>query len=673
MFRSNKDRSHSFGRSLTRAASLPLLLLGSQVLGTQLGCAEATPLPVEPYFPASLNVPTPDGFLHQGVADPGLDGNETNDWFGDAVVSGDFDCDGQADVAVGVPNQDVNGVAGAGAVAIFLGDDDWFVEGPMVTSDPFNPSELNDHFGEVLAAGDIDDDGCDDLVIGMPHENWGSRVDTGRVHIRWGDDVDPLSDGLHFGQDGSGANEAYDYFGEALGVGDFNNDGHADIAVGTPGEDYGYTDCGWVHVRMGTDRSSGGIITSGSWVHGFSENAADPRGDYEFFGSSLAVGNFDGDAYDDLAIGAPYEGANEGRVFVRPGSSTGLRADSRFTYVDADVPVADEMFGFAVAAGDLQGDGADDLIVGIPYGGWDEWGRVDVFASWEGELPDELTDTFEQDEVSYHYNGEKFGFALASADFDGDGLEDIAVGIPYDDDLNTQAGYVAVRYGAPVGSWTTTNENGFTGFSQSPAGLNEAYDFFGRTLATIDRRDDGIHDLLAAAPSETYGATDTGVVFVTSPELRYDTPFTGEYVDTSVPGAEVRMRLLQISSTQVEMSAWVESGTFEIDGLDCATGYSRLPADLAAGTPLVEGRTFSLSYLSDPTFSGNTSIPLTYSGYTIDFDVDFVVTGSDADVDGMWQELDLNFGEVLWDVRSSTLDGECDDGLDPDTIQFERI
>jgi len=652
---------------------LPALLLGSQLLGGALGCAEAAPIPVEPYYAASVNVPVPEGYLHQGIADPGLDGNETSDWFGNAVVSGDFNCDDQADVAVGVPNQDVDGIANAGAVAIFLGDDDWFVEGPMVTSDPFNPNEMNDMFGEVLAVGDIDADGCDDLVIGMPHEDWGSRIDTGRVHIRWGDPVDPLSDGLHFGQDGSGANEAGDYFGEALGVGDFDNDGHDDIAVGTPGEDYSYTDCGWVHVRMGTDRASGGIITSGSWVHGFSENAADPRSDWEYFGSSLAVGNFDGDEYDDLAIGAPHEGANQGRVFIRPGSSTGLRADSRMTYIDADIPVAHEYFGFTLAAGDLQGEGADDLIVGVPYGEYDEWGRVDVFAGWVGELPYILTDSFVQDDISYHYNGEKFGFSLASADFDGDGNEDIAVGIPYDDDLATQAGYVAVRYGVPEDAWTTTNENGFVGFSQSPYGLNEAYDFFGYSLATIDRRDDGIHDILVGTPSETYGATDTGVVFVTSPELRYDTPFTGEYVDTSVPDAEVRMRLLQISSTQVEMTVWVESGTLQIDGLDCYTGYSRLPANLGTGSVLVEGQSFSLSSLTDPTFSGSIGIPLYYSSFTIDFDVDIEVTGSDPDADDMWQELDLDFGDVDWDVRNRTYDGECDGGLDPDSIQFERI
>jgi hypothetical protein len=667
-----------FGRRASWRESLRLGgVLGLAGLAGALGCAEAALIPVIPDLMESAAVPEVADYLFQDIA-YGANGDEDGDEFGTAVVSGDFNCDGTPDVAIGVPGQDSGDNEDVGIVVTFFGEDDWFRMGPMVRQEPVTVSEPGDRFGDALAVGDFDDDGCDDLVIGSPYENWGSRIDTGVAHVRYGSPVENIA--LYYGstitQGGNSGMEAGDEFGFALAVGDFDDDGYDDVAIGAPGEDYGTSDidAGWVFIRMG---SAGGLQLSGGSAIAFGEYPADSRSDYEEFGYALAAGDFDADGYDDLAIGAPMEGVYTGKVFIRPGAGDGLESTADYDYVEADVPEQMERFGAALATGSLQGDGAADLIVGVPWAD-DGKGRVDVFDNMEGELPNYVTESFDQSGPSLPETEDMFGSELTCGDFDRDGLDDIAIGVPNEGLTPIDGvGVALVRFGAPVAYNRPTRSEGYMWFDQRPIGAREAGDSFGYAMATIDIGDDGYDDLLIGAPFEDLGADwNTGVVFVTQPVPRYDTPFTGIFEDTNIDGAVLRASVVQGLDDVVTFSVWVESGHFEFSAENCHwhSSYDDHSAHYYADDPMVSAESYSLSYETDPTFGGGFTIPLNIDGGTGSATISFDAEGSDADGNGLWQTLEVDLTHVSWAVDLGWMDdtGSCP-SFSPDQLVFERI
>jgi hypothetical protein len=227
-------------------------------------------------------------------------------------------------------------------------------------------------------AGDINGDGHADAAVGEP----GDAVFAGAVHIFYG-----TVDGLVADPSGTalndqlftqatpgvpGASESGDAFGGTTTLADVNGDGCADLAVGVFGENDGR---GSIVVLYG---SPGGITTTGAQA--FSENGlfGAGRGKIgEQFGAAFASGDFNDDAIADLAVSAPGEevttgGANQGGVAVLYGAAGGLNsgaAPAFITQASAGVPGAPEdtdRFAESLAAGDFGGDGVDDLAVGVP-------------------------------------------------------------------------------------------------------------------------------------------------------------------------------------------------------------------------------------------------------------------------------------------------------------------
>ena len=153
---------------------------------------------------------------------------------------------------------------------------------------------------------------------------------------------------------------------------DFNGDGWSDLAVGVPGEVYGrgvqYDDAGGVHVIPG---ASGGLTDVGNsfWSHNRSL-VGSPAHD-QAMGIALATGDFDGDGYADMAVGME-EATLTGAVQIIYGTAAGLdEADNQLLTQDdfscswCDVEMND-LFGRALASGDFDGDGYDDLAIGTP-------------------------------------------------------------------------------------------------------------------------------------------------------------------------------------------------------------------------------------------------------------------------------------------------------------------
>lgn len=300
---------------------------------------------------------------------PGID--EEGDEFGAALVAGDFNSDGFDDLAIGAPKEDLGETEDAGAVTVLYGSaaglDPSDSEGwTQNISGVKGTSEASDRFGSSLASGDFDDDGYADLAIGVPGEN----DDGGAVNILFGgpSGLSGVGDQI-WSQDTpgvGGTREAGDRFGKALAVGDFNDDGHSDLAIGVPGENDG---AGAVNVLLG---GASGLTESGdSLLMQSAPLDGLPESD-DYLGHALAVSDFNRDGHDDLVIGAPGEN-NVGMVHIifgvdgriSSGTTFSMLFDNSWTF---GINVASYTgFGSAISAGDYYGIGRPYLLVGAPY------------------------------------------------------------------------------------------------------------------------------------------------------------------------------------------------------------------------------------------------------------------------------------------------------------------
>jgi len=175
-----------------------------------------------------------------------LGDSEVSDHFGSSLAIGDFNGDGTTDLAIGVPDEDVDNIIDAGAVNIIYGYRAIFttVNNQLWTqfsTDIQDVSEAADQFGYALAAGDFNGDNRTDLAIGVPFEDVSGNDDAGAVNIIYGSSqgLTSANNQLLFHSSTTDGIESYDHFGYAVAAGNFNGDSYCDLAVGVPGEEIG--------------------------------------------------------------------------------------------------------------------------------------------------------------------------------------------------------------------------------------------------------------------------------------------------------------------------------------------------------------------------------------------------------------------------------------------------
>jgi hypothetical protein len=217
-------------------------------------------------------------------------------------------------LVIGVPQEDIDTVNDAGAVNVLYssalglsaeGNQFWHQD----VSGVLGAAEEYDEFGFALAAGDFNGDGYADLAVGIPFEDVGDTPSAGLVHIFYATADGLSSEGNEMWNQGTpgieGGVEAYDKFGYSLAAGDFNGDGYDDLAIGVPYEDKGdEVNTGAVNVIYG---SPDGLTAEGDQIWDQDDFFGGTTESGDEFGYSLAAGDFNGDGYDDLAIGAPFE------------------------------------------------------------------------------------------------------------------------------------------------------------------------------------------------------------------------------------------------------------------------------------------------------------------------------------------------------------------------------
>jgi FG-GAP repeat len=179
---------------------------------------------------------------------------EASDQFGAALVPGDFNQDGFADLAAGAPSERVGTTIGAGAVSILPGSAAGLTAtGGQLFTQVGGVAERWDIFGFALAAGDFNQDGFADLAAAAPLEDVGSLDDAGAFSTLHGSTSGLTTSGGQLFTQVGGLMEAGDEFGEQLAAGDFNDDGFADVAAAAPLEDVGtVSQAGAVSVLQGS-------------------------------------------------------------------------------------------------------------------------------------------------------------------------------------------------------------------------------------------------------------------------------------------------------------------------------------------------------------------------------------------------------------------------------------
>jgi hypothetical protein len=330
--------------------------------------------------------------------------------FGAAVSSaGDVNGDGFADVVVGAYRYN-NGQPEEGRVFLYHGS----ATGLSVTPGwAYESDQAYAQLGiSVAAAGDVNADGFDDVIIGA---RW-YQLNAGAAFVFHGSaaGLDGTPDWLVLGPSQNGS-----AFGSAVsGAGDINADGFDDVIIGAPRFDTELgEDTGAAYVFYG---SASGLPTTPNW----SANGAFAGAQ---FGAAVASAkNLNGDSFADVIIGAPQtmrDAAGEGAAFVYFGSAGGLPATPNWSVFGKQEFTR---LGAAVSpAGDINQDGFDEFIAGAPGYSNDQAneGAIFVYALGGGTA---LTWVGEGNKADT-----AFGAATAAAgDINHDGQADIIVGAP---------------------------------------------------------------------------------------------------------------------------------------------------------------------------------------------------------------------------------------------------
>ncbi|WP_169720014.1 FG-GAP-like repeat-containing protein [Dyadobacter alkalitolerans] len=428
-----------------------------------------------------------------GNANVQLAGKQQGAQVGESVASaGDVNGDGYSDVIVGAPLFD-SGKNDQGAFFIYFGSSTGLnPNGILCTGD----NKVGDaYFARSLSgAGDVNGDGFSDVIAGS-YAYANGETDEGAAYIFYGSAA-----GLNLTGVKIESNLPTAEFGKSVAsAGDINGDGFSDVLVGAPGYSNGQDDEGGVFIYMG---SQAGISTTPA-------TTLESNQGISYYGSSVAsAGDVNGDGFSDIAIGAyMYDNlfaTDNGAVFIYSGAPSGVQTTPSMTLLGTQ---DGSQFGYAVSsAGDLNGDGYSDIIVGSPNytDGQNGEGAISIYlASDEGLGIQNQAKAI----IKGVWAGAAFGKSVACAgDVNGDGFSDVIVGEPYrDNGASLQEGGAHVYFGSIDGNLQTKS------FITSGQAASE----LGTSVASAgDVNGDGFSDIIVGAPYYDKTASDDGVALV---------------------------------------------------------------------------------------------------------------------------------------------------------------
>lgn len=375
---------------------------------------------------------------------------------GSSVATGDIDDDGIDDLILASvladpsdPDDRNRQLANAGAVYIMLGgsaiagDVDFLGAEPDIYIAGRSSSTEADRMGTYLVTGDWNDDGRTDLAVSAVFRDGF----TGRVYgwwgpIRRGERIELQREEADFTIDGDMPNG---FFGAAMASGDLNADGIEDLAIAALDANAGPEGAGAVHVffggtAFGTPRLASDANATVFGRSGMGLGSALSPGGCSCRGQAIAIADWTGDGRADLAAGATLDdlpgalNAGSAILLAGPIPSGSVELDTQpHLRLTTDEPGA--RFGWSLAAGDLDWDSQVDLLVAAPYSSPPDRHNSGLVYGLRGPLAASgtLTVTLESaDLVVLGSQAERgtAGITVRMADTDGDGAQDLHVGIP---------------------------------------------------------------------------------------------------------------------------------------------------------------------------------------------------------------------------------------------------
>ena len=472
-----------------------------------------------------------------------LNGANAGDESGTSVsVAGDINGDGIDDLIIGAPYATTDADYAGKSYLVFGSD--------QGLPNPLNLSTLNGSTGFVIngenaydysgaavsAAGDINGDGIDDLIIGAPladpngdYSYWGAS------YVVFGDDQglpNPLNLSAIDGSNGIVFNGAANYGESGASVsaaGDINGDGIDDLIIGAP---YASGGDGAGYVVFGSDQAwSSPVNLSGlNGSNGFLINSV---ADADSLGISVsAAGDINGDGVDDLVIGAIFAGTEEaysGASYVVFGSDQAWSSPLELSGLDGSdgfaingVTSSDEAGTSVSAAGDINADGIDDLIIGAPLAdpnGDGSGASYVVFGSdqaWTSPLNLSGLNGSNGFVINGVSAGDNSGISVSAAgDINVDGFDDLIIGASLVDPNGDDSGASYVVFGSDQ-AWTNplslSSLDGANGFVINGV---SAGDKSGTSVSAAgDINVDGFDDLIIGAPLADPNGDGSGASYV---------------------------------------------------------------------------------------------------------------------------------------------------------------
>ena len=423
----------------------------------------------------------PKGGFSWSQDDAGIPGViETDDEFGRWTAAGDFDGDGLVDVVVGIPKDDLLNIEDAGTVIVTYGNGNPTQQWYQGLNGLFGTPEVGEQFGTGLAVGDFNGDGYDELAISAPNDIVAGKT-SGSVHVLYGSSQGlTASTNQLFNKDLnlSGTPDDGDAVGWALTAGDFNGDTYDDLVISLLTDDVGNVQgVGKVLILYGSCCSIAtpssppiGVLntTNSQELHQDSPGSGEINESDDQFGRTLAVGDFDGDTFDDLAVQIRLEDvtlddsttildAGTVQVWYGEASGIGTRNDVFRQGLNGitGIPASYDWFGNALTTGDFNKDCYSDLVIGAYTDetiGIENAGAVHVIYGTDSGLSYAGDQFWAANSAGLNTSAEPndyFGYSLSSGDYNGDGTDDLAIGvIGAGSGLLENAGRVQVIYGA---------------------------------------------------------------------------------------------------------------------------------------------------------------------------------------------------------------------------------
>lgn len=447
-------------------------------------------------------------------------GGQNGEQFGSSLATGDINGDGISDLVVGSPFYSKTGYKWVGKVSVFFGAQLFNLKTiDLATSKPdlvmYGASE-GDQFGGSVAAGDYNNDGYDDVLVGAHNASY-AGMRTGRAYLFFGKQGFSATE---LNVDFQGADIEFigknvgDSYGMSVALVDINGDTFDDVLVGAPfavsiggaksGNVYGYFGKTYAvkrvyntSIQLSHDNDAGVVF------YGFDEG--------ERFGSNISVMDVSSDELSDVVISAYFAkgpgGAQAGKVYIY----NGLKEYTKSVSSASSILVGNAAygwFGFSTASlnvskTSVDGDPKDDLIVSsFPYSKISTGGEVFLIDAAKIKNYGNTLTTISKDNATYYFKGNSsenlLGAVVGGADFDNDGITDLFIGAPgVSYSKSAEEGELYIFYGDMIGDRQFFDLK--EGHAPDTVYGENPDDWFAAKASVLDFNGDGYKDLAVSS------------------------------------------------------------------------------------------------------------------------------------------------------------------------------